>query len=105
MGKSSLPVDGLLQFTRGTRQLLGLLPIGSGRCGFFWGLPASELESFRKRGFAAFREDVLAISPMAEKSSMTSATSIGSLTLGINIPYPVGVALIAWYLLAMPPIP
>lgn len=64
-GRSVHPVDTLFQVAKGTRRLFGLLPIGAGRCVFFWGLPAQEVDSLKARGFAAFREEVLAICPMA----------------------------------------
>ena len=64
-GHSTKPVDSLHQVTRGTRRLSGLMPIGEGRCTFFWGLAASELDSLKARGFAAFRDEVVAMFPMA----------------------------------------
>jgi 2-polyprenyl-6-methoxyphenol hydroxylase-like FAD-dependent oxidoreductase len=64
-GRSAEPTDSLHQVTRGTRRLAGLMPIGGGRCTFFWGLAASELDSLKERGFAAFCEEVLAMFPLA----------------------------------------
>lgn len=66
-GRSTRPVDALFQVAKGTRCLFGLMPIGGQRCGFFWGLAVRELETLKARGFAAFKEEVLAISPVAEE--------------------------------------
>jgi 2-polyprenyl-6-methoxyphenol hydroxylase-like FAD-dependent oxidoreductase len=57
----------LHQLTRGTRNLLGLLPIGGERCTLFWGLALSEMEPLRRRGFAAWRAEVIRFSPLAEE--------------------------------------
>lgn len=66
--RSSRPNDSLFQVAKGTRRLVGLLPIGGERCAFFWGLPARELEALKARGFLAFKEEVLAMSPAAEEA-------------------------------------
>jgi 2-polyprenyl-6-methoxyphenol hydroxylase-like FAD-dependent oxidoreductase len=54
--------DRLFQVVHGTRQLVGLLPTGLGPQGdtpcvsFFFSLPARELEAWRQRDFAAWRQ-------------------------------------------------
>jgi 2-polyprenyl-6-methoxyphenol hydroxylase-like FAD-dependent oxidoreductase len=55
----------LHQVTRGTSHLIGLLPMGGGRCSLFWGLHRREAEAVRKRGVAAWREQVVGLCPLA----------------------------------------
>lgn len=57
----------LLQVTRDTRQLSGILPTGGGRANFFWGLAARDWERLRGSSFASFRSTVLALNPLAEE--------------------------------------
>ena len=57
----------LHQVTEGTRHLLGLLPIGGDRCTLFWSVPGGQVETVRQEGFAAWREQVLRLSPLAEE--------------------------------------
>jgi 2-polyprenyl-6-methoxyphenol hydroxylase-like FAD-dependent oxidoreductase len=64
-GRSHRPVDMLHQTTRGARRLLGLLPIGDGRCAFFWGVRLGEVDALKARGFSNFREEVSALCPFA----------------------------------------
>src|SRR5437763_9910724 len=52
----------LHQVVRGTRNLLGLLPMGGGRCSPFWGLRNSDKAALWPRGFAAWRTEVLSFS-------------------------------------------
>lgn len=55
----------LFQVTRGSRELSGLLPLGGGRCNFFWGLRAADWEAVRQAPFAEFRNRALALNPQA----------------------------------------
>lgn len=56
----------LLQRYDGARRMAGLLPVGvlpgqdrsSNQVGFFWSLPAAQLQAVRERGAAAWREEV-----------------------------------------------
>jgi 2-polyprenyl-6-methoxyphenol hydroxylase-like FAD-dependent oxidoreductase len=57
----------LFQVTRGTQRLAGLLPTGENRCSLFWSLEKRQRESLFARGFAAWRNDVLALIPQAEE--------------------------------------
>jgi 2-polyprenyl-6-methoxyphenol hydroxylase-like FAD-dependent oxidoreductase len=57
----------LYQIVRGTHQLMGLLPMGLGRCTLYWGLRRDQKEELWKRGFAAWKAEVLAFSPLAEE--------------------------------------
>lgn len=55
----------LHQVVRGTHRLLGLLPMGKGRCSLFWGLRCNEKETVWKNGFDAWRTEVLKLCPLA----------------------------------------
>jgi 2-polyprenyl-6-methoxyphenol hydroxylase-like FAD-dependent oxidoreductase len=57
----------LHQVTRGAEHLVGLLPLGGARCNLFWSLPVSQFDTVRRRGFAAWRAEVLALCPLAEE--------------------------------------
>lgn len=67
-------VGSLDQYYEGTRRMLGFLATGtdparSGRqdlVSLFWSLAADEVDSVRSAGLAAFRDEVLRISPRAE---------------------------------------
>jgi 2-polyprenyl-6-methoxyphenol hydroxylase-like FAD-dependent oxidoreductase len=55
--------DTLYQVCCGTRYLLGVLPIGEGRCSLYWGVPVSELDAIRSRGLSALKAELLAFCP------------------------------------------
>jgi 2-polyprenyl-6-methoxyphenol hydroxylase-like FAD-dependent oxidoreductase len=55
----------LLQVVRGTRQLLGLLPLGDGLVSLYWGVRNSDVPAVRVRGLDALKADILAFSPEA----------------------------------------
>jgi 2-polyprenyl-6-methoxyphenol hydroxylase-like FAD-dependent oxidoreductase len=55
----------LYQVVRGTRILIGILPMGNGRASFFWGDFQDRIDGLRARGFAAWRDEVLALCPLA----------------------------------------
>jgi 2-polyprenyl-6-methoxyphenol hydroxylase-like FAD-dependent oxidoreductase len=57
----------LHQVVRGTHELLGLLPMGDGRCSLFWGLKCAQKDPLLQRGFDAWRTQVLALCPLAEE--------------------------------------
>jgi len=65
VGPSTQVKQYLHQVTDGTRHLLGLLPIGGGRCNVFWSLAVTQMESVRGRGIAAWRDEVVRLSPLA----------------------------------------
>jgi 2-polyprenyl-6-methoxyphenol hydroxylase-like FAD-dependent oxidoreductase len=67
VGKSDAVRGYLLQITRDTRLLAGLLPLGEGACNFFWGLRVADWETLRTGGFASFRDRVLRLNPRAEE--------------------------------------
>jgi 2-polyprenyl-6-methoxyphenol hydroxylase-like FAD-dependent oxidoreductase len=56
----------LLQHTRHTHQLCGLLPMGGGRTSFFWGVRVHEWPRLRASSFPAFQEEVMRLMPAAE---------------------------------------
>ena len=55
----------LYQVCRGTRNLLGILPIGQGRCSLYWGVPCRELASIMKCGLAPLKRELVAFCPEA----------------------------------------
>jgi 2-polyprenyl-6-methoxyphenol hydroxylase-like FAD-dependent oxidoreductase len=52
----------LHQVTRGTRQLIGLLPLGGGRCGLFCALPR---EGLRAEALCALKREIIELCPQA----------------------------------------
>ncbi|HKW78440.1 MAG TPA: NAD(P)/FAD-dependent oxidoreductase, partial [Candidatus Limnocylindria bacterium] len=56
----------LRMVTRGTRELIGLLPLSTDRCNFFWSEHLDRYPATRAGGFAAWRERVLRLCPDAE---------------------------------------
>lgn len=64
----------LLQRYAGTRRMAGLLPVGvlpgqaaaANQVGFFWSLPAAQLQAVLQRGVAAWREEVGGYWPQAQ---------------------------------------
>lgn len=67
VGQSSEPTSKLLQFARGCQNLCGLLPMGGGRCSLFWGVAQRDYAKLIKRGFAAWRDEVLALAPQTRE--------------------------------------
>jgi 2-polyprenyl-6-methoxyphenol hydroxylase-like FAD-dependent oxidoreductase len=59
--------DHLLQVTRGTKHLCGLLPTADGQCSLFWSLRTDERDAFHARAFAAWKNEVIALCPQAEE--------------------------------------
>jgi 2-polyprenyl-6-methoxyphenol hydroxylase-like FAD-dependent oxidoreductase len=50
---------------RGTRRLVGLLPVGGGRCNLFWSLRRDEHALLPERGFDDLRREVVELCPHA----------------------------------------
>lgn len=67
LGPCSAVAGYLLQVTRDTRQLSGILPTGGGRANFFWGLAARDWQRLRESSFTTFRDTVLKLNPLAEE--------------------------------------
>lgn len=59
--------DKLYQVVRGTRYLLGVLPIGDGRCSMYWGVPDRDLAAVRARGLSALKAELTAYCPEVEE--------------------------------------
>jgi 2-polyprenyl-6-methoxyphenol hydroxylase-like FAD-dependent oxidoreductase len=57
----------LRQVVRGTRDLVGLLPLGEGRCNFFFSVRLADYDRIRDRGLPAWREHVVSLFPEAEE--------------------------------------
>jgi 2-polyprenyl-6-methoxyphenol hydroxylase-like FAD-dependent oxidoreductase len=57
----------LHQVVRGTRHLLGLLPMGGGRCSLFWSLRRDQQPEVWNAGFPRWRDAVLRLCPLAEE--------------------------------------
>lgn len=55
--------DKLYQVCRGTRNLLGIVPIGGGRCSLYWGVPFRELSAVMTRGLAPLKEELVKFCP------------------------------------------
>lgn len=66
-GRCSAIRSKLHQVTLGTKQLLGLLPIGGGRCNLFWSVRRDEKESVWHAGFDRWKTQVLQLCPLAEE--------------------------------------
>lgn len=56
----------LHQVTRGTRQLIGLLPLGGGRCSLFCALPREGKEALKNGGLAALKREIVELCPQAQ---------------------------------------
>jgi 2-polyprenyl-6-methoxyphenol hydroxylase-like FAD-dependent oxidoreductase len=67
VGRTSQVRGELRQVVRGTRDLLGLLPLGAGRCNFFFSQRHDRFAEVVSRGFAAWRDRVLALCPESEE--------------------------------------
>lgn len=55
----------LLQAVRGTRQMLGLLPLGDGLASLYWGVRNDEVDAIRARGLDALKAEMLTFCPEA----------------------------------------
>jgi 2-polyprenyl-6-methoxyphenol hydroxylase-like FAD-dependent oxidoreductase len=55
----------LLQVVRGTRQLLGLLPLGDGLLSLYWGIRNSTADEVKARGLDALKREIVAFCPEA----------------------------------------
>ena len=65
VGHDPLVRGKLIQTARHTHRLCGLLPMGGGRCSFFWGLNAADWPRLRTTNFNAWRHRVLDLMPAA----------------------------------------
>jgi len=67
IGRSSAVSGKLHQVVRGTKSLLGLLPMGDGRCSLFWSLRRDAKDAVREAGFDTWRREVVTLCPLAEE--------------------------------------
>src|SRR5262245_26302892 len=51
--------DKLYQVCNGTQRLLGILPIGGGRCSLYWGIPVRDLDAVRARGIGPLKDELI----------------------------------------------
>ena len=79
VGHDPLVRGRLIQTARRTHQLCGLLPMGDGRCSFFWGLNAADWPRLRESPFEAWRQRVLSLMPAAGPV-LASFAGFGDLT-------------------------
>ena len=61
----------LYQVIDGTRRLVGLLPVGDGRCSFFWGLRADAHDSLLAGGIETWKAEVVELCPQATELLQT----------------------------------
>jgi len=64
--------------TRGGRQLIGLLPLGGGRCSLFCALPRGGKEELERRGIERVKGEIVELCPEAEEL-MGQIGSLGDL--------------------------
>jgi 2-polyprenyl-6-methoxyphenol hydroxylase-like FAD-dependent oxidoreductase len=67
IGRCSAVERRLHQVVRNTTNLLGLLPMGGGRCSLFWLLHRRDKEAVLRGGIAAWKEQVVRLCPLAEE--------------------------------------
>jgi 2-polyprenyl-6-methoxyphenol hydroxylase-like FAD-dependent oxidoreductase len=67
VGRTSHVRGELRQVVRGTRDLLGLLPLGGGRCNFFFSQRLDRYGAVVARGYRPWREGVLRLCPESEE--------------------------------------
>lgn len=66
-GECAAVHDRLYQVVEGTQKLAGLLPIGNGKCSFFWGLTAAQFEKYQQQGLDIWKKEVLQLCPQTEE--------------------------------------
>jgi len=67
VGPYSGPHDSLLQIVGRCGRLVGMLPVGNGRCSFFWGLKKSDEPQTRSGGVGPWKRQVAEFFPAAEE--------------------------------------
>lgn len=68
IGPYSGPQDRLLQIVGRCGRLMGMLPVGDGRCSFFWGLKKTEEPQVRAAGLDSWKRQVIEFFPSAEEA-------------------------------------
>jgi len=79
IGPCDAVTDRLYQVIDGTDRLVGLLPIGSGRCSFFWGLRAEDYQTLSSGDIDRWKAQVVEFCPQAE-SVLETIVSFQQLT-------------------------
>jgi len=98
-GPCDFQPDRLYQLVDGTQRLVGLLPIGPGRCSYFWGLSVADWPNLAASSFERWRDEALRFCPPSEPI-LSSLRSFGDLTFGsyrsvaVRVPYRDNVILI-----------
>jgi 2-polyprenyl-6-methoxyphenol hydroxylase-like FAD-dependent oxidoreductase len=69
----------LHQVTRGGRQLIGLLPLGQGRCSLFCALPRGGKEELARRGLDHVKNEITTLCPQAQ-SLVSQIDTLSDLT-------------------------
>lgn len=59
--------DELLQFTHGSKQMCGLLPLGQNRCAIFWSLEKHQAPALMAAPFSAWTKQVRSLAPQADE--------------------------------------
>ena len=67
IGRTSSVSGRLEQAVRGSRELIGLLPLGGGRCNFFASVRLDRLDAIRAAGFDRWRSGVVDLLPAADE--------------------------------------
>jgi 2-polyprenyl-6-methoxyphenol hydroxylase-like FAD-dependent oxidoreductase len=62
----------LLQVSRGTRELCGILPTGGGRASLFWSVRNDDVYALRQRGYSSWCDDVMGLAPDAREILATA---------------------------------
>jgi 2-polyprenyl-6-methoxyphenol hydroxylase-like FAD-dependent oxidoreductase len=65
-GQSDAVRGRLHQVTRGSRQLIGMLPVGRGRCSLFCALPREGIAALGDGGLDSLKREIVALCPEAE---------------------------------------
>jgi 2-polyprenyl-6-methoxyphenol hydroxylase-like FAD-dependent oxidoreductase len=80
-GRSDAVRGRLHQVTLGSRQLIGMLPVGEGRCSLFCALPRGGKEALRQRGLNSLKQEIVALCPES-KSLLEQITTLDDLACG-----------------------
>jgi 2-polyprenyl-6-methoxyphenol hydroxylase-like FAD-dependent oxidoreductase len=98
-GPCNFQPDRLYQLVDGTQRLVGLLPIGPGRCSYFWGLSVADWPKLAASSFDRWRDEALRFCPPSEPI-LSSLQGFSDLTFGsyrsvaVRVPYRKNVILI-----------
>jgi 2-polyprenyl-6-methoxyphenol hydroxylase-like FAD-dependent oxidoreductase len=77
-GRSDAVRGRLHQVTRGSRQLIGMLPVGKGRCSLFCALPRDGVAALGNGGLDVLKREIVGLCPEAQ-SLVEQITGVGDL--------------------------